>query len=163
MSLPTYRCYVTELRVRSIGTSALCNAVSNSESDLWLQVRYRTYFRLKWFSLWDMDRVHNPLWQLCYWDRMPLLVMWCPRGAMASLGSSGSPACNLVSLVNLQWLLPFYLTFTEPLLFWLDILCVRSSGTQSILQHRRMDATPLVFLSYCWSEAWVWSSSLKPS
>lgn len=91
---------------RSIGTSALCSAVSNWVP--WLQVRCRTHFRLKWFSLWNMDRVHDPLWQLRYWDKMLLLVMWCQGGQMASL--NGSPACNPVSFVMTTILPCFSLT-----------------------------------------------------
>lgn len=33
--------------VGSIGASASCNAVANRDADSWLQVRYRTHFKMK--------------------------------------------------------------------------------------------------------------------
>lgn len=118
--------YVTELRVRSIATSALFSTVSNCECDLWLQVRYRMCLWMKWFSPWNMDRVHDLLRQLSYWDKMLLLEMLCPKGAS---GSYVSPAGNVVSFVTLHWYPPFCFYLICPL--WLNILLVTSSGTQS--------------------------------
>ena len=86
-------------RVRSIGTSALCNAVSNSESH-----GYK----------WDIGPTSGwndfpcEIWTECTTHSDSCVIEtkccfhWCgaPRGAVASPGSNGSPACNLVVLCN---------------------------------------------------------------
>lgn len=53
------------------------------ESDSRLQEQCGNLFWIKWFSLWDIDRVHNLLRQLCNWDKMRLLMVPCIKRPMA--------------------------------------------------------------------------------
>lgn len=136
--------YVPRLSVRLYLTERL---------DSWLQARRRTHFGMKWFSLWNMTECtsHSDSsvieTKCCFW--------WC--GAIRPTGSKGSPACNLVFLLLLCTDVHH---FTSLLLNLLRLAWQLPCKTA---QHRRMDAAPLVFLSYCWSRAWARSSSLKPS
>lgn len=81
---------------------------------------------MKWFSLWNMDRVHDPLWQLCYWDKMLLLVMWCPKGGKCPLRAQTAHQhvillpwlCNSGHHFTLLLLNPSFLAFYLPCKLW---------------------------------------------
>ena len=147
-----YCSVMSELRGRSMGTSALCNAVSNSESH-----GYK----------WDIEPTSGwndfpcEIWTECTTHSDSCVIetkccfYWCgaPRGAVASPGSNGSPACNLVFLCSHG----HHLLFLNP-----SIHGPTSRMLDPAVSAQENDAAPR-FLSYCWSGGWVWSSSLKPS